>query len=281
MGARLLVLQSSEIGSNEERTGGCRMLIDDEAMTELRQGSDVAWLAFANSLRARWGRRTVQAVGQRDTDDILQEVFVRIFSHLDHVTDVSHLERLVGRIWHQRIVDWYRQRSREVLRGPRPVPPSDDRPASTVCEVADADLGIGVGRQVISEELRGTLERSTLLTAEQRLIVALHVMDELTFSAIADLLKHDVKTIETWYRRAIEILAQQLALDAYRERVAEFEAVLSERQKQALNHLLGGLPIRKTAKALGLRVPELGRLLAPAWEVLGRAAKADWLGGLQ
>jgi hypothetical protein len=35
--------------------------------------------------------------------------------------------------------------------------------------------------------------------------------------------------------------------------------------------------VKKTAQALGLRVPELARLLAPAWEILGRAAQADWL----
>jgi len=252
------------------------MLIDEAVLEQLRQDSDVAWTALANAIRARWGGKTELAVGRSDADDILQEVFVRIFSHLDRITDAGHLERFIAKVWRQRVIEWHRQRSKISLVAPSSLPPDVHHNEPGFADLAAVDKGSDPRRRAISEELRRTLERTAPLSAEQRLIVALHVFEACTFAEIAGLLQQKLKTIETWYRRAVGLVGQQLALDVYRSRPADFEAVLSDAQKQALQHLLRGLPLKKTAQALRLRVPELAHLLAPAWEILGRAAQADW-----
>lgn len=252
------------------------MLIDDATLEQLRQDSDVAWTALANAIRARWGGKTELAVGRSDTDDILQEVFLRIFSHLDRITDAGHLERFVAKVWRQRVFEWHRQRSKISLVALSSAPPDDHGHGRSSPDVPEAGERSDPRRRAISEELRRTLERTAPLSAEQRLIVALHVFEACTFAEIAGLLQQNVKTVETWYRRAVALVAQQLALDVYRHRPADFEAVLSDAQKQALQHLLRGLPLKKTAQVLRLRVPERAHLLAPAWEILGHAAQADW-----
>lgn len=256
-----------------------RVLVDDVTLDALRHGSDDAWITFAKLLRDQWGQRTVAAVGRSDAEDVLQEVFVRVFSHRERIADGDHLARFVANVWRQRVIDWYRRRAKRRVFTVA-LQQSEDRPDSTIaCDVPDIKHDPHL--VAVAQELRNALERTTALSGEERLIVALHVLDGHTFAEIAGLLSRNVKSVETWYARAVEALGHQLALATYRERRADFADLLSDGQKEALGHFLDGRSIREVAKSMHLRVPELANLLAPAWQVLREAALADWLRALR
>jgi len=252
------------------------MVIEDADFEGIRRDEDAAWTKLASAMRTALRAKTVERVSESEADDVLQDVFVRVYGNLDQIKDAAHLENFVWRVWRQRCVDWYRKR-KETTGQPMPPKELDDEDGADAQTGADpSDTESNPERLAALDDLRAELHDSAWLADDEKLVVALHVLDGLTFPRIARALQKQVKQVESVYYRALRSLRKEMGLKEYREAPSQFHGVVSEQQSQALDLLLAGLSEKKTAKRLGLSVPELAELLEPAYEALGKAAREEW-----
>lgn len=243
------------------------MIDDQESFQALLAGDENAWAALARRLHQHWRGLTVRSVGEGEADDLLQEVFVRVYTHRDTLRDPAHLSRFVRRVWNQRVVDHWRRlgvraRGAEDMRAIElePSPQTNPDPA----------------HHALRSELIGEIDQSSLLGAEQKLILKLHIFDELSLAEVARVLQRNAASVETWYYRALELLRLDIALSAYRDRRGDLQEHFSEQQRAALDFLTQGLSEKNIARRLGMRVPEVQELLAPALKTLCHVALGEW-----
>jgi RNA polymerase sigma-70 factor (ECF subfamily) len=242
------------------------MVDEEQLFRALVAGDEEAWTTLAQRIQRQWRQRTVQSVGEGEADDVLQEVFVRVYTHRQEIRDLAHLDSFVGRVWNQRVVDnWRRRGVRE--RGAarmQAMEPASSKPTSPD-PASDA----------LRSELLEQIDRSALLSAEQKLVLKLHILDGLSLAEVARVLQQNAATAQTGYYRALEILRLHIALSGYRARAGDFREQLSEQQRAALDLLSQGLSLKKTARKLGMKVPEVQELLAPALKTLCQVATAE------
>lgn len=249
------------------------MRIDDATFDGLRRGCDAAWRAFAVAVDRAFRHKTELALPASEVDDLLQEVFLRVFGHIGEVESPRHLSNLTSAVWHQRMVDWFRKRGR-----------SRETPAGTLEDVlALADPAASDGcaepdpeRAAAASELVEAVVTSRSLRLEQKLLVELHLLDGLTIPECARALGMETTNAETLFGRARKALRKEMALRCYRESPERFQAELSAQEREALDLLASGTAERDVARSLGLRVRELAARLSDAIDKLARAAAEDW-----
>jgi RNA polymerase sigma-70 factor (ECF subfamily) len=240
---------------------------EPQSFPALVAGDEQAWTALAEQFRQQLRQLTVRYVGEGEADDLLQEVFVRVYTHREELRDPAHLDHFVRQVWNQRVVDHWRHRR---VRDKVMVPPERAEPASYQPTHTDP------AKDALRAELLGEIDRSGLLSAEQKLLLKLHLFDGLSLAAVARVLQRNAATTETWYYRAQELLRLQVALNAYRERPGDFRGHFSDQQRAALGLLTRGLSLKKIARELGMKVPQVQELLAPVLRTLCQVATAEW-----
>lgn len=243
------------------------MVNEQQSFRALVAGDEQAWTALAQRIQHQWRGLTVRYVGEAEADDLLQEVFVRVYTQREELRDPAHLDRFVRQVWNQRVVDhWRRRRVREE--------------GAVQVQAAEPASGLRAATGPVSDVLRGELvgeiDRSALLNAEQKLILKLHILDGLSLAEVARVLQQNAATTETWYYRALELLRLHIALSAYHERQGDFQEHLSDPQRAALGLLMRDLSVKQIARELGMRVPQVQELLAPALKTLCQVATAEW-----
>lgn len=222
---------------------------------------------MAERIRQQWRGLTVRYLGEGEADDLLQELFVRIYTHRGELRDAVHLDRFVRQVWNQRVVDHWRRRRVREERAVRL-----DTAAPTAARPASADPA----SDTLRDEFLGEIDRSTLLSAEQKLMLKLRILDGLCLEEAARVLGQNVATTETWYYRALERLRLKIALSVYRERPGDFQEDFSDPQRAALGLLMRALSVKQIARGLGMRVPQVQELLAPVLKTLCQIATAEW-----
>ncbi|MCP5518850.1 MAG: RNA polymerase sigma factor [Verrucomicrobiales bacterium] len=237
------------------------------SLRALIAGDERVWAALAQQIRRQWRPLSVRYVGEGEADDVLQEVFVRVYTHREEILDTAHLDTLVRRVWNQRVVDHWRRRQvrdRHMLRfhsaEPTSAPPPYLDPAS----------------ETIRHELLGQIGKCALLSDEQKLILTLRIVDGLSNVEVSRILEENADTVETWYYRAVERLRLEIALSAYREDPYGFATSLSHQQRAALDLLSQGASAKAIAHRMKITVPQVRELLAPALQSLCEAAVARW-----
>jgi len=236
-------------------------------LAPLLAGDEQAWTGLARQLRQELLGLTVRSVGEAAADDILQEVFIRVYTHRRELRDAAHLHYFVRQVWNQRVVDHWRRagtraRGAEEIQagGMAPPPPSGPDPAG----------------QVLRDEFTGVIDRSALLAADQKLILKLHIFDGMALAEVAHLLGRDAASVQTRYYRALDLLRVDVALSAWRDGRRGLPGRFPEQARTALDLLAQGLSEKEVARRLGGRVPEARALLGPALKALCDEALAEW-----
>jgi RNA polymerase sigma-70 factor (ECF subfamily) len=101
----------------------------------IRSTSEI-WEAFSQDLRGFIARRVADP---DDADDILQEVFIKIHTHIDTLQDDERLVPWLYRIARNTITDYYRAR-RQTVELPEAYPALSDEKDGDVLQ----DLAVGV-----------------------------------------------------------------------------------------------------------------------------------------
>jgi RNA polymerase sigma-70 factor (ECF subfamily) len=152
------------------------------------------WAALSPAVAAYFRAHAVH-----DVEDLTSEVFLAAFRAMGTVTGGAEQFRgLLFRIAHRRYVDWVRRR---VCRGPHLSyePDLDARTSSSAEDCAEDRLGA----------LRA-LALLDLLTPDQRQVVSLRVLGDLSLQQTAEVLGKDVGTVKSLQHRGLARLRRGL-----------------------------------------------------------------------
>lgn len=164
------------------------------AQTGARWACTQLWVEYSPVVAA-----FLRARGSREPDDLTSEVFLAVFDSLrDFRGDRAAFRSFVFSIAYRRLVDEFRMRAR---RGDTaPLTDSDDpRRASSAEEVAEARLGD-----------RAALALLDALSPDQRDVMVLRIVADLTVEQVAEVLDKRVGAVKALQRRAIENLRKKV-----------------------------------------------------------------------
>ncbi len=171
----------------------------DRLLPQARSGSPEAFAAIYQDL-VRPVAAYLRAQGVRDVEDATSEVFLSVFTGLPRFEgDQSQLRSWVFTIAHRRAVDTWRRASRRVQETPYEVE-DDTRTADSAETGALQALG---GRRVL--EVLGTL------TDEQREVLVLRVVADLTVDEVAHVTGRRPGAVKALQRRGLAALRQTLS----------------------------------------------------------------------
>jgi RNA polymerase sigma-70 factor (ECF subfamily) len=171
--------------------------LDDVVRAAARGDADAfgtLWTSLSPAIAAYFRAHAVD-----EAEDLTSEVFLAAFRAMATVTDgADQFRGLVFSIAHRRYVDWVRRRVRQ---GPLlPYEPELDTRCSTSAEdAAVARLG---GRRAL--DLLGAL------TADQREVIALRVLGDLTLAQTAEVLGRDIGSVKSLQHRGLARLRRCL-----------------------------------------------------------------------
>jgi len=136
----------------------------------------------------------------RDAEDILQEVFTQAVSHLNALEPVDNLIGWLYTAAHNRIVDWYRHR--------RTAERFENDLTEEIFGEADPDLLDDEEQAILLERLYAAIGE---LPEEQRRVILLQSLHEMTFREIAAMEGVSINTLLARKGYAIKYLRNHLA----------------------------------------------------------------------
>jgi RNA polymerase sigma-70 factor, ECF subfamily len=169
----------------------------------VRQGDDLAWEAFVRAHQGRvFGLAYHYTTHAEDARDLAQDVFVRIYQHLDRIPDSEGLVPWLVRITRNACIDFLRRRKAR--------PPGWDLPVEVFSDLKDTapdPLAAHEARRR-SEGLHRALRELSNLNRE---MILLKEIQGLALEEIARLLEVPLGTVKSRSNRARLELADKLA----------------------------------------------------------------------
>ena len=149
----------------------------------------------------RFSGRTLAYARMRDAHDpegVVNEAFLKVFRNLDSFEGgESQFRAWIFTITRHRIIDEARGRSRRV----------EERPLTARL---DAEAGNVEGEAMSRLGNEWVYRQLDLLTAEQRDVILLRIISDLTVDAVAEVMGKRSASIKALQRRALRALARQL-----------------------------------------------------------------------
>lgn len=153
------------------------------------------WVEYSPAVAA-----FLRARGSREPDDLTSEVFLAVFDRLgDFHGDRAAFRSFVFSIAYRRLVDEFRMRARRGDTAPF-TDADDPRRASSAEDEAEARLGERAALALIDE-----------LSADQRDVMVLRVVADLTVEQVAQVLGKRVGAVKALQRRAVDNLRKKVA----------------------------------------------------------------------
>ncbi|MDR0891274.1 MAG: RNA polymerase sigma factor [Mediterranea sp.] len=144
-------------------------------------------------------RRVV--VSHEDAEDVFQEVFVRVFRHIEQFRSESSLSTWIYRIATNESLRWLNRRAKEESASSLPEETQQELLGKLQSsEYVDYEDGLAVKFQ----------EAILTLPEKQRLVFNLRYYDELEYEEIARILGAKVETLKVNYHYAKEKIKEQL-----------------------------------------------------------------------
>jgi RNA polymerase sigma factor (sigma-70 family) len=170
-----------------------------ETLAAAQGGSPEAFRALYESL-APVVAATLRGRGARDVDDLVSETFLDVFRSLPRFRGGSaDLRAWTLTIAHRRHADALRRSAREVPRAHAEVP--EDAATAPSAE----ELGLD---RAATDRVRALLDR---LAPDQRDVLVLRVLGDLTIEQIADVLGKRVGAVKALQRRGLAALRRLVA----------------------------------------------------------------------
>lgn len=156
---------------------------DQEAFADLYNENSKDIFAFALSILNNY----------HDAEDVMQEVFVKIRIHAEECKNFSNVNGWMIRVAKNQAIDWIRKKKEDVVKNPcqasllGSIQPQEESVTENYPSVFISE---------ICDELRD----------EERQVVVLHLISDLTHKTIAEILRLPLTTVKWRYRRAIQKL---------------------------------------------------------------------------
>lgn len=175
----------------------------DPTVAAARAGDGTAFARLWSELSPRVAAY-LRAHGVAEADDVTSEVFLAVFRRMAWFDGGGDAFRaLVFTVAHRRQVDWHRQRAR---RGTW-LPLEEAGPDRVVESAESAALGL------LSDE--HVLALLDTLTPDQRSVLALRVVADLSLEDTAAVLGKDVGAVKSLQHRALARLRREISPDPY------------------------------------------------------------------
>jgi RNA polymerase sigma-70 factor (ECF subfamily) len=171
-------------------------------LNQVRLGDELAWEAFVRQHQGRVFGLAYHYVGNRDEGrDLAQEVFIRVYQHLDRIPPEDGLLPWLMRITRNACLDHLRRRSAR--------PPLWDLPVEEQFDLRAQ--GLDPEEQHLDDLRRATVHRALQdLTDLNREIIVLKEIQGLALEDIARMLEVPLGTVKSRSHRARLELAQRL-----------------------------------------------------------------------
>jgi len=172
----------------------------EQVLAAARAGVEPAWRELYDELSpAVLGY--LRARGAREPEDLTGEVFLQVVRDLGRFEgDWRGFRAWVMAIAHHRLLDEGRRRARRPVEPvPEPPEPPNPEPAADVAAEAEARLGLGRATELISE-----------LSADQRTVLLLRVVADLTIDEVARVIGKRPGAVKQLQRRGLRALEKRL-----------------------------------------------------------------------
>lgn len=141
-----------------------------------------------------------------EAEDITQEVFLKVWKNLDRYNPEQDFKAWLFTIARNTTIDWLRKR-RPVLFSSLTQDNEEDGFASTLIDEDPLPPEL-FERAELAQILTEALAQ---LSLDQRTVILLHLEQDLTFEAIAQIVGRSLNTVKSQYRRGLIALRQILA----------------------------------------------------------------------
>lgn len=171
----------------------------DSLLGAAKSGAEWAWDRIYRELAPRV-RGYLVSLGSEDPDDLLGEVWLQVARNINSFTgDEAGFRSWVFMIAHHRMIDEYRRRTRQ----PQKVVPDEfgEGWAGTVESAEEAAL--------TKVEMSEVLRMLDQLTDEQRDVLALRVIGDLTVEQVAEIVGKKPGAVKALQRRALRALRKK------------------------------------------------------------------------
>lgn len=170
----------------------------DEVLARARTGAGEAFALLYHDL-ARPVAAYIRSHGVPDVEDVSSEVFLATFTGLGRFTgDQAGFRSWVFTIAHRRVMDHWRRVARET-----PAAPYD--PAEDTRTVGSAESG---ALEVLGT--RNVVELLGRLTEEQRDVLALRIVADLTVEQVAEVVGRSEGAVKALQRRGLATLRREI-----------------------------------------------------------------------
>ncbi len=139
----------------------------------------------------RYIRRST-AASQEDAEDLLQEIFIKVYQHLNDFDQELRFSSWIYRIAHNHIISAHRKKTAR----PETYYPEDDELERIA---SDINITKDVERAEFNRQIRTTL---ATLEPKYRDVLILQFIEERSYQEISDILKKPLGTIATLINRA-------------------------------------------------------------------------------
>ncbi|NTV22104.1 MAG: RNA polymerase sigma factor [Candidatus Yonathbacteria bacterium] len=173
---------------------------DEDAARAVQHGDAEAFAVLIKRYEpklARYGRKFV--ANRDDIDDVLQDVFIKAYEHIQSYDSRRAFSPWIYRIAHNAFISLIRKRTREPVI---PFDPDTLFPHPVAKETADGDIL----REEIAQELEKHLDT---LDPKYRAPLILYYYEDMDYKAIADILHIPVSTVGVRITRAKKQLLAQ------------------------------------------------------------------------
>lgn len=150
---------------------------------------------------ARYVRRRSRATGG-DIDDILQDIFIKVYKNLNDYDDRLSFSSWVYRITHNHIIDWYRKEKKHDTIS------LDNEDAGILHVIAGGEEADKLTSQSeLSGEIAGILDS---LSPGYKDVVVLRFFEEKSYEEISDIMRIPVSAVGVRLNRAKQAIKKKL-----------------------------------------------------------------------
>jgi RNA polymerase sigma-70 factor (ECF subfamily) len=167
----------------------------DEQLAELTLESQDYYACLVLRYEAKILRyiMRISSFSKEDAEDILQEVFIKVYKNLNDFDQRLKFSSWIYRIAHNEVISHYRK----MKSRPKLVTSDNDEWLKTIA--SSDDLEKELERKFTAEEIRNILSK---IDAKYREVLVLRFLEEKDYKEISDILEKPMGTIATLINRA-------------------------------------------------------------------------------
>jgi RNA polymerase sigma-70 factor, ECF subfamily len=179
-----------------ERAFGDRPVTTDEELVKLALADRDAFLYLVNRYQNKiFGYiRKITDVNKEDAEDILQDIFLKVYLNLNDFDISLKFSSWIFRIAHNEVISAHRKNK---SRPQNSAAPLDENIAESIA--SDFNIAKKIDDKLLAEKVSAALDK---LKKECREIIVLKFLEEKSYQEISDIIKKPMGTVASLMNRA-------------------------------------------------------------------------------